>query len=135
MQVWNNIERNNIMTKTYIETTNDKLELGDWVDAQYGIAEVIEITDKTIKLAYFTCKVKFSTPKEYTGFDKSFKSYGTEWDGGIKCKINGNEHLFQYGLTKREAKFGKRRGMIKAIGALKVKNKNTIEWKKDFYLG
>jgi hypothetical protein len=119
----------------YTETRYDQLQLGDWIDATHGIAEVVEITDKTVKLAYFTCRVRFGTPKEYSEFNKAFKSHGTEWDGGVHCSISGNESLFQYGLNKRENKFSKFRGVVRPNMALKMKNKKDANWGKDFYLG
>jgi len=122
---------------TYIETPMDQLAVGDWIDADYGIAEVTARTDRSVRVAYFTPRVRFATPEAYTEFDPAFQSAGDQWDGGVKCVIMSNQHLFRldpntsqtYRLVRTH------RGQTRPVTALKIQNKRKAIWKRDFYLG
>jgi hypothetical protein len=122
---------------TYIETAMDQLAVGDWIDADRGIAEVTARTDRSVRVAYFTPRVRFATPQEYTQFDPAFRSTGDEWDGGVRCVIGTNQHLFRLdpdvGQTYRLVR--RHRGQTRSVTALKIQDKRKAIWSRDFYLG
>lgn len=121
----------------YIETQMDQLAVGDWIDADRGIAEVTAKTDKSVRITYFTPRVRFSTPQEYTDFDPGFRSTGDGWDGDVKCVIMSHQHLFRLNpdFTQTYRYHRTHRGQTRPNTALKIQDKRHAVWSRDFYLG
>jgi len=122
---------------TYIETPMDQLAVGDWIDADHGIAEITGRTARSVRITYFTPRVRFGSPQEYTQFDPGFESHGDGWDGGVKCVIKSNLHLFRLNpdVTQTLRFTRTHRGQTRSVTALKILDKRKAIWSRDFYLG
>ena len=127
------------------ETTLSQVKVGDliWDHSDFPAKRsfprlVTRITDSTV------FSRGYRLPSEYNLLNdpellkdlglKGLKIHGDNWDGGASFPIQGNEHLLEFGVERKEKKTSQFRGRVREVLAYTLTQREArIEY--DFYVG